>query len=173
MEKWTSPTRRYALLFASSWVTSRNNSLIPTQYEHPICKAVYNAYRWHCRSMVVLEKENPGKRTEYHRAYKNINSSISFTLLHSPWLKATAEVNVWLFSILSHRSPNKYDQRPTLSTAWLSKNVTNFPRKTGSSSKKIEKHWPRHYSDLGRLRARSSVITHLVTTIKSRADERG
>ena len=34
---------------ACSWVTSRNKSLIATQDEHPICKAVYNVYRWHCR----------------------------------------------------------------------------------------------------------------------------
>ena len=32
-----------------SWVTPRNKSLITTQDEHPICKAVYNVYRWHCR----------------------------------------------------------------------------------------------------------------------------
>ena len=34
---------------ACSWVTSSNKSLITTQDEHPICKAVYNVYRWHCR----------------------------------------------------------------------------------------------------------------------------
>ena len=34
---------------ACLWVTSRNKSLIITQDEHPICKAVYNLYRWLCR----------------------------------------------------------------------------------------------------------------------------
>ena len=37
------------LVPACSRVTSRNKSLITTQDEHPICKAVYNVYRWHCR----------------------------------------------------------------------------------------------------------------------------
>ena len=34
---------------ACSWGTSRNKSLITTRDEHPICKAVYNVYRWHWR----------------------------------------------------------------------------------------------------------------------------
>ena len=33
---------------ACSYVTWRNKSLITTQDKHPICKAVYNVYYWHC-----------------------------------------------------------------------------------------------------------------------------